>query len=106
MEDGLALVWLPDPGEGRPGASSTLNTSACPNDGTASSLSGVLVARCHRRFYLSSQAARGILRRALRRGRSLPGALEASLRALAGPEPIEVEPEETTTGDDSQMSLM
>ncbi len=39
-----------------------------------------------RKYYLSPKAAAGILRRASRRGRSLPDALAAALRAVSSRE--------------------
>ena len=57
----------------------TLSTSVYPNDVAASTLSDILERQCPPRFYLSPQACLGILRRAVVRGRDLPGPL---LRAL------------------------
>ena len=47
------------------------------------SLSEIVEARVPPRFFLSPKAARGILRRAAKRGRELPPALQAALTALA-----------------------
>lgn len=63
----------------------TLDTSESPRDAVECSLSAVLEPDPPTRFYLSSKAARGILRRADRRGRILPEHLEAALRAVADP---------------------
>jgi hypothetical protein len=68
----------------------TLSTSACPNaaDGySAVSLRDVLEPSSPPKYWLSAKAAAGILRRAARRGRGLPPALEAALRAIASPAP-------------------
>jgi hypothetical protein len=46
-------------------------------------LSMILKAQADSRYALSSRAAAGILRRAGRRGRKLPEALETALRAVA-----------------------
>jgi len=48
-----------------------------------STLSGVLEPSVSPRFFLSPQSAQGILRRADRRGRQLPAALDKTLRLLA-----------------------
>ena len=68
-----------------PGACWTLNTSACPSDAVASSLSDVLettgehlLQRC-----LTRKACRGILRRSRDRGRKLPPVLRAVIEAVA-----------------------
>lgn len=81
--DGRAQVWLPDPMEASSGDCSTLNTSECPNDVAVCSLSDILEAHVHPRFYLSPRAARGILRRAAKRGRELPRHLREALADLA-----------------------
>ena len=61
-----------------------LNTSEYPNDGAASSLSDILEGgEVQQRFYLSSRACRGILRRAEKRGKTLPPALARALTAVA-----------------------
>jgi hypothetical protein len=58
--------------------------SECPSGGDASSsLRDVLLDRVPKRFFLSPRAAAGILRRAEKRGRTLPEALSAALSALA-----------------------
>ena len=51
--------------------------------GVCSSLPDVLQEGAPARFFLSPRAARGILRRAEKRGRGLPRALQAALTALA-----------------------
>ncbi len=81
--DGQAQVWPLGRGDHVSGDSSTLNTSECPNAAVVSSLSDVLEAHVHPRFFLSPRAAAGILRRAEKRGRGLPESLQRSLEALA-----------------------
>lgn len=67
-----------------PGEHWTADTSECPNGGDASSsLRDVLEVRAPSRFSLSPKAAAGILRRALRRGKALPTALQAALSERA-----------------------
>lgn len=70
----------------------TLNLSEgqeqCRNGEGECSLSQVLeVGKLPERFYLSARACRGILRRALRRGKSLPPALQKALEEKANSEP-------------------
>lgn len=56
----------------------------------ASSLPGILETGPHlSRYFLSPKAASGILRRAAKRGRVLPEALQAALEALAQSAPSE-----------------
>jgi len=79
--DGLTRVWLVDPTGASPGAFSTLNSSACPNDAVASSLSDVLeTGPIQPKYYLSQKACTGILRRAEKRGKKLPPMLSRALR--------------------------
>lgn len=60
----------------------TLNTTECPNDVAACSLSDILErGNVPQKFFLSSQACRGILQRAKRRGKKLPEALKTALEA-------------------------
>jgi hypothetical protein len=62
----------------------TLNTSEFHSAAVACSLSDILeTGDVPRRFYLSATACRGILRRAEKRGRLLPPALEAALKLVA-----------------------
>lgn len=63
----------------------------CRNGGAASSLSAVLQSRVSPKYFLSPKAAAGILRRAEKRGRTLPPALEAVLKDLASTWQGEVE---------------
>jgi hypothetical protein len=71
-------------GMGSPTECWTLSTSDWPSDGSACSLSAILeTGAVPRRFYLSARACQGILRRAAKRGKSLPPSLAAALRAVA-----------------------
>ena len=69
-------VWLGPPG--------TLNTSECPKDVVASSLSQILQASAPFKYYLTRLACLGILRRAEERNKPLPPMLEWALRVQAG----------------------
>ena len=73
------------------GESWMLNTSEYPSDGVASSLSDVLeTGELPRQYWLSGRACRGILRRAEKRGKELPWALQSALLAVASqtPQPL------------------
>ena len=61
----------------------TANISESRNAADACSLSAVLQNQVLSKYFLSPKAAAGILRRATKRGRTLPPALEAALRSLA-----------------------
>jgi hypothetical protein len=73
----------PKSGTASAGEWSTLDTSESPNDAVEFSLSDVLETTVSERFALSARAAKGILRRADARGRTLPTELEQALRELA-----------------------
>jgi hypothetical protein len=61
------------------------NTSEWPNDAAMCLLSQVLEqGSIPQRFFLSSTACAGILRRAEKRGKSLPEALRMALQSVAG----------------------
>jgi len=60
-----------------------LATSESPNDAVECSLSQVLNPTAPSRFSLSAKASAGILRRANRRGKVLPAALQTALELLA-----------------------
>ena len=62
----------------------TRNGSESPNDAVVCSLSDILMRNVPQRYYLSQRAARGILRRCEKRGRTLPTQLTAALEELAG----------------------
>ena len=69
-------------GMGSPTESLTLSTSEWPSDGVACSLSDTLeTGTLPPRFYLSALACQGILRRAEKRGKTLPSALQRALEA-------------------------
>jgi hypothetical protein len=66
------------------GESLTPNISEWPNDADVCSLSQVLErGSIPQRFFLSSKACAGILRRAEKRGKQLPAALQAALESVA-----------------------
>lgn len=65
----------------------TADTSESPSDAVACSLSRVLSRTVSERFYLTSRAAAGILRRAEKRGRELPPQLSSALTSLAHSKP-------------------
>ena len=54
------------------GCGGTLNTSECPKDAVESSLSAILQDNVPSKYYLTSKACLGILRRAEERGKDLP----------------------------------
>src|SRR5690606_27623011 len=88
-EDGPARVWLMGQPDAPHGGSWTPSTSAWPSDGSGSSCSlrevledGPLPTR----YFLSSKAAAGILRRAEARGKKLPKMLAQALEAIASKE--------------------
>lgn len=79
-------------GMGSPTECWTLSTSEYPSDGGASSSSLADVLESPTvpglfKYFLSPKAAQGILRRAGRRGRSLPEPLETALQAVASSTP-------------------
>ena len=82
---------LPDSFEGwqnsgisAPGGCLTLSTSEFHSGAVACSLSEILeVGSVPQRFYLSGRACSGIIRRAEKRGKSLPPSLHAALAAVA-----------------------
>ena len=82
--NGQTRVWLLAPKEQSRGGSLMPNTSAWPNDAAVCSLSAVLEkGSIPQRFFLSSKACAGILRRAEKRGKELPPALMQALTAVA-----------------------
>src|SRR3984885_7890475 len=69
---------------GSPTAYLTLSISEYPKDAVASSLSDILeTGEVPRRYFLSGTACRGILRRADKRGKTLPPLLAHALMAVA-----------------------
>lgn len=72
-----------------PGRCWTLSISDWRNGASVCSLSQVLEAgEVPQRYYLTAKACKGILRRAEKRGKTLPEDLARALRAVAGLEPI------------------
>ena len=88
------------------GPSWTLNGSECPNDDGvfSSSLSSILLSPndVPSRYYLSSRAASGILRRANNRGKALPPMLEQALQAVADPQYLTRSPSASTTPTETE----
>jgi hypothetical protein len=78
-----AVVWLQDVTPWPRGVCLICNTSDHHSDGCAS-LSSLLepAALIPQKFWLSTKACEGILRRASSRGKDLPPALEAALKAV------------------------
>ena len=58
---------------------STCNTGVAPNEEKESTLSQILEVNVPEKYYLSSKACQGILRRAERRGKQLPEMLKTAL---------------------------
>src|SRR5690606_9240212 len=95
--DGLTRVWLLDPKDAPHGGVWTPSTSAWPNDGSGSSCSLADILEpgpVPTRYFLSSRACAGILRRAAKRGKELPPPLARALEAVAAAERISI-----ATGD-------
>jgi hypothetical protein len=87
-EDGIwqpsSKRWLTS-GMASPGECWTLSTSESPKDVVESSLSAILeIPGEHlRKYFLSPRACTGILRRAAKRSRKLPDALQSALESVA-----------------------
>ena len=87
IEEGILLPssgrWK-NSGMGSPTGFLTLNTSEWPKDAVVCSLSDILeTGDLPQRYFLSAKACQGILRRAEKRGKTLPPQLEAALRMVA-----------------------
>lgn len=98
-KDRQARVLLLDPSLKWLGEYSTLNIGASPSVDVESSLSQILEANVPEKYFLSSRACDGILRRAEKRGKKLPAALEMALRQQSSlnPEARTEYPESTAT---------
>jgi hypothetical protein len=95
-QSGQTLVLLLAPAAQSHGDSSMPNISIWPNDARVCLLSQVLeTISIPLRYFLSSKACAGILRRAEKRGKKLPAMLYAALRwqARSMYVPVEVSPE-------------
>ena len=67
-----------------PGGCLMLNTLEYPKEGKeSSSLAQILITQTPQKYYLSQKACEGILRRANRRGKTLPPALQEALEQQA-----------------------
>lgn len=82
LQKSSAFSWS-SAGMGFRGVCLTADISTWPNDAKECSLSAVLESHVPQRFFLSPRAARGILRRAHKRGRILPFHLQGALESLA-----------------------
>jgi hypothetical protein len=80
---GQAQVLLLDRKDKLRGAYSMQGTGECPNVAVASSLSQILEANAPEKYSLSPKACQGILRRAKKRGKALPQALQMALEQVA-----------------------
>ena len=78
-------------GMARAGGYLTLNISEWPSDAAVCSLSDILETDVPQKYYLSARAARGILRRAEKKGRNLPDLLRMALQRI-----ITMNPKTTT----------
>ena len=67
-----------------PGESMTLNFGEYPSDGRESTLSQILDLNAPEKYYLSQKACAGILRRAEKRGKTLPSMLKDALMEVVG----------------------
>lgn len=82
--NGRTLVLCMAPKEQSHGGFLMPNISAWPNDASVSSLSQVLeTGSIPQRFFLSTTACAGILRRAEKRGKELPTPLRIALTEVA-----------------------
>ena len=89
--DGQMQVWFLDRRDVRLGAYLMHSISEWPRDAAVSSLSQILEAGpIPPRFFLSSKACKGILRRADKRGKTLPPQLALALKAVADSEPTSI----------------
>ena len=80
LQKSSAFSWS-SAGMGFAGVCSTASISESPNAAVVCSLSDVLESHVPQRFFLSPRAAQGILRRAAKRGRTLPSRLLQALEA-------------------------
>jgi hypothetical protein len=81
---GRTLVVCLDPAAASLGACSTLNISVSPNAASACFLWQVVeMTSIPQKYFLSATACAGILRRAARRGKTLPALLDMALHQQA-----------------------
>ena len=78
----LGVSWVAD--TALPGVSTTLNIGECPSAVRESTLSQILDLNAPEKYSLSAKACAGILRRAKRRGKELPGMLKDALMETIG----------------------
>ena len=79
--DGQPPEWLEGTDVVLRGESLTRNIGEFPNVARESSLSQILQDNVPEKYFLSSRACQGILRRAEKRGKKLPPVLEMALKA-------------------------
>ena len=84
-----------------PGGAFLRNTGPSPRDATESCLSQILEDHPPKKYYLTTAACLGILRRAKERGKPLPKALDTALRIQAGLIGLPEGREKTVPFDDS-----
>jgi hypothetical protein len=82
LQKSSAFSWS-SAGMGFNGACLTASFSESPNVARVCSLSDILESLAPPRFYLSPRACRGVLRRAKKRGRTLPRRLQEALQFVA-----------------------
>src|SRR3546814_7852157 len=91
---------------GSPTAFSTLSTSEFPNGAVASSLSDILeTGDLPQRYFLSAKACSGILRRAEKRGKTLPLALSRALRQTGDGASAQTKPPPHTRSEEHTSEL-
>ena len=85
LEDGQPAEWSEFRAATSHGEHSTLSIGESPNDAVESSLSQILQNQTDvpQKYYLSSKACQGILRRAAKRGKELPEVLRIALESQA-----------------------
>ena len=84
LDDGRAPEWLEGEELIALGSYTTPNISELPNAAAVCSLSAILQDNAPLKYSLSPKACMGILRRAARRGKTLPPMLREALEAQAG----------------------
>lgn len=88
------------------GGYSTRNSGVSPSEGRECSLSQILEDSPHPRYYLSSRACLGILRRVAERGKALPPLLQRALEIQAGMAPPDPQMFNETAGSPSDRGNM
>ena len=86
-----------------PGESSTLNTSESPSVAVECFLSEILQVDAPEKYSLSPKACNGILRRAEKRGKTLPDMLRDALTEVVGFAGVEIDDAEEEDFDDEDI---